>query len=148
MKDCSQEAVSLFEQGYNCAQAVFAAYAEELGISRELALRLSCSFGGGMGRMREVCGACSGMFLAAGMKNGTTEGKDQVGKQENYELVQHLAECFRKENGSIICRELLAGVSTANAGTAKPEERTETYYQKRPCKELVRMAAQIVANEL
>lgn len=148
MKDYGARAVELFEQGYNCAQAVFGAFADEVGIEKETALRLSCSFGGGMGRMREVCGACSGMFLVAGMVNGTTDGADREGKKENYDTVQRLANRFREANGSIICRELLAGVSVAHAGTTTPEERTGEYYKKRPCKELVRLAAEIVAEEL
>ncbi len=148
MVDRSEQAAALFEQGFNCAQAVFGAYAEDLGIDFDTAVKLSCSFGGGMGRMREVCGTCSGMFLVAGMLTGNTNGADREAKQANYEVVQRLANRFKEANGSIICRELLAEVSVANAGTAKPEERTKEYYQKRPCKELVRMAAKIVAEEL
>ncbi len=148
MRDYGTRAAELFEQGYNCAQAVFGAFAEDLGMERETALRVACSFGGGMGRMREVCGACSGMFLVAGMVNGTTDGADREGKKENYDTVQRLAGRFREENGSIICRELLAGVSVENAGTTTPEERTGEYYKKRPCKELVRLAAKIAAEEL
>ncbi len=142
------KAAELFSEGYNCAQAVFGAFTEKLGVEPELAMKLACSFGGGMGRMREVCGACSGMFLVAGMLTGTTDGADRDGKKANYDTVQRLAARFREANGSIICRELLAGVDVAHAETSTPEARTEAYYKKRPCKELVRMAAELVAEEL
>ena len=148
MVDRSEKAVALFEQGFNCAQAVFGAYAEDLGMDFDTAVKLSCSFGGGMGRMREVCGTCSGMFMVAGMLTGNADGANREAKQANYEVVQRLANRFKEANGSIICRELLEGVAVANKGTAQPEERTKEYYRKRPCKELVRMAAKIVAEEL
>ncbi len=148
MKNRSERAVELFEQGFNCAQSVFAAYAEDLGIDKETALKLSSSFGGGMGRMREVCGCCSGMFLVAGMLTGSAEEGNREAKQHNYEVVQMLAEKFREQNGSISCRELLSGVQTEGEGTAVPEKRTAEYYRKRPCKELVRMAAEIIAENL
>ena len=162
MGQYADKAVQLFQEGYNCSQAVFAAFADKYGIDRELALRLSASFGGGMGRMREVCGAVSGMLLTAGLETGAVEGSDREGKAANYKEVQALAEQFRKENGSIICRELLGlkpeGGKTSpvlEGGKASsvsedahmspiPEERTEQYYKKRPCLELVRCAAEIL----
>lgn len=148
MEDRSERAVALFEEGFNCAQAVFGAYADILGMDFETAVKLATSFGGGMGRMREVCGTCSGMFLVAGMLTGNANGADREAKKANYEVVQKLAARFREKNGSIICRELLAGVKIFEEGTANPEQRTTEYYRKRPCKELVRDAARIIAEEL
>ena len=85
-----EKAERLFKEGYNCSQSVFAAYCDLYGIEEEMALKLSASFGGGMGRMREVCGAVSGMFLIAGIETGATEGKDSEGKKHNYDTVQFL----------------------------------------------------------
>ena len=141
----SDKAVALFQQGYNCSQAVFGAFADIYGMDIETALKVSASFGGGMGRMREVCGSVSGMLLVAGMETGAVQGKDKEGKQRNYQVVQELAEEFRKENGSIICRELL-GLDKDAKIVSKPEERTEQYYKKRPCIELVRQAAEILES--
>lgn len=107
METRKEKAARLFKEGYNCSQAVFAAYADKYGIDEETALKLSASFGGGMGRMREVCGAVSGMFMIAGLETGATDGKDAAGKKANYDMVQKMAEVYRKENGSIICKELL-----------------------------------------
>ena len=102
------KAVELFKMGYNCSQSVLGAFADLYDLDMEQALRLSCSFGGGIGRMREVCGAASGMFMVAGLETGTTEGADAKGKKENYDVVQKLAEEFKKRSGgSMICRELL-----------------------------------------
>lgn len=140
--DHSKKAEELFKEGYNCAQAVFAAYSEELGIDIETALKLSSSFGGGMGRMREVCGAVSGMFMAAGLKYGYSDPKDKEAKANHYKLIQNLAHAFKERNGSIICRDLL-GLSKPE-GTPVPEERTADYYKKRPCAELVKDAAEIL----
>ncbi len=135
-------AKALFKEGYNCAQSVFAACADLYGIEDEaLALRLAASFGGGIGRMRQTCGAACGMFLLAGLENGSAMAGDHEGKMLNYALVQDLAAKFRQENGSIICAELL-GIAP-KAQDPKPAERTEEYYQKRPCVELVGDAVRI-----
>lgn len=144
--DYGKKAESLFKEGYNCAQAVVLAFSDSLGLDRKTALMLSSSFGGGMGRLREVCGAVSGMFMVAGLKNGYTDPADTAGKAEHYKLIQHLAEEFKKENGYIVCRSLL-GLS-AGADNPEPSKRTAEYYKKRPCGELVRMAAEITAKEL
>lgn len=141
-----EKAKALFCEGYNCAQAVFLAFAEEFGMDRETALRISSSFGGGMGRLREVCGAVSGMFMALGLAEGYTGPKDQEGKMAQYARIQNMAEEFRRENGSIICRELLG--LPDGADDPKPLPRTETYYKKRPCGELCGSAAAIIAREL
>lgn len=152
MESRKEKAVMLFKEGYNCSQSVFAAYSDIYGIDEKTALRLSSSFGAGIGRMREVCGTCSGMFLIAGLISGSTEGKDAAGKKKNYDMVQMLAEEFRKRNGSIICRELLGldkeEVSAAEFKETKPEARTSEYYKKRPCVELVRQAAEILESTI
>ena len=135
----------LFMQGYNCSQSVIAAWAEEIGLDMETALRLSSGFGGGMGRLREVCGAVSGAVMILSWKYGYTDGTDQAAKAEMYKLIQAFAARFKEENGfdSIVCRELL-GLQGASAPT--PEARTKEYYKKRPCKELVELSAGLVGE--
>ncbi len=140
-----KKAEELFCEGYNCAQAVFLTFAEDLGLEKETALRLSSSFGGGMGGLREVCGAVSGMFMAAGLAQGYTGKKVPEEKKEHYARIQRMAEEFSKENGSLICRELLG---LAKGDTPMPQERTREYYKKRPCGELCGCAAAIAAREL
>ena len=105
MKDYSQQAVENFENGYNCAQSVFLAYAQDYGINKEMALKLSSSFGGGMGRLREVCGAVTAMFAIAGLEKGYTSNNDDDAKAKHYELIQNLAEEFKKEYNTILCRD-------------------------------------------
>ena len=146
MKNHQERAAELFKEGYNCAQSVFAAYSEELGMDFETALKLSSSFGGGMGRMREVCGAVSGMFMVVGLKSGYSDPKDDAAKADHYKLIQELAQKFKEQNGSIICRNLL-GLSKPE-GSPVPEARTENYYKKRPCVELVKSAAKILDEYL
>ena len=142
-----ERAKELFRQGFNCSQAVFAACAGIYGIKDEaLALRLSASFGGGIGRMRQTCGAACGMFLLAGLQNGSAIPGDTEGKKRNYELVQHLAEKFKQENGSLMCSELLGIAPKPQEPT--PEARTEAYYQKRPCVEMVANAVRIYLENL
>lgn len=140
-------AKELFLQGYNCSQAVLGAFAEELALPLDVALKLSSSFGGGMGRLREVCGAVSGMFMVAGLKYGYNDVSDHKAKADHYALIQSLAKSFSDENGSIICRELL-GLSTKGADSPTPSERTQSYYKKRPCAELVAQAAGIIAQTI
>lgn len=136
------EAEELFRQGYNCCQAVFAAFCPETGLDKETAFLLASSFGGGMGRMREVCGAVTAMFMVAGLSHGYTDPNDSIAKAEHYKRIQELARRFQERNGSIICRELL-GLSGTERSPA-PEERTPGYYKKRPCAELVKSAAEIL----
>ena len=107
MEDRIQKAVELFKSGYNCSQSVVAAFADMYGFTQEQALRMGASFGGGIGRMRETCGAACGMFLVAGLETGATEATDREGKAANYAVVQELAAEFKKRNGSLICGELL-----------------------------------------
>ena len=142
----SEKAVENFKSGYNCAQAVFSAFAEEFGLDDELALRLSSSFGGGMGRLREVCGAVSSMFAIAGLKQGYTSNNDDDVKAKHYEFIQSLAEKFKTETGSIICRELLN--LDEGADSPVPSKRTPEYYAERPCEYFVKLAAEIIESEI
>lgn len=142
MEDRVEKAVALFKSGYNCAQAVVGAYADLYEFTPEQAYRMAASFGGGIGRMRETCGAACGLFLLAGLETGAVDGADKEGKAGNYALVQELAAEFRKRNGSINCSELL-GVKPATPIVSTPEERTEQYYIKRPCAKMVEEAARI-----
>ena len=139
-------AVALFKQGYNCSQSVVAAFADLYGFSEEQALRMAASFGGGIGRMRQTCGAACGMFLLAGLETGAVRGDDREGKAANYALVQERADEFRRRNGSLICAELL-GLKQPE-GSSQPEARTEQYYAKRPCVQMVEEAARIWAEYL
>ena len=135
-------AVDLFKQGFNYSQAVSASCADIYGITDEsLALRLAASFGGGMGRMRLVCGAASGMFMLAGLHNGSATPHDNTGKMENYAFVQQLAGDFKSRYGSLICAELLG--LAPKPQEPKPEERTQQYYEKRPCVEMIAEAVRI-----
>lgn len=131
----------LFLEGYNCSQSVLLAFAGELGLDKNTASAISSSFGGGMGRLREVCGAVSGMFMAAGLRFGGYAPDDREGKKVHYARIQELARRFEAENGSIICRELLGLEQKRDEPT--PEKRTGEYYKKRPCAELVACAAKI-----
>lgn len=142
MNSKSERAVELFKEGYNCSQAVLGAYCEEAGIDIKTALMLTSPFGGGIGRLREVCGAASAMFMIAGLKYGCVDPKDMKAKEEHYKLVQKLVEQFKEINGSIICRELLGLDIVHDKPT--PEKRTAGYYKKRPCVEIVRSAAEII----
>ena len=135
------KAVTYFKSGYNCSQSVVAAFADMYGYTEEQAFRMAASFGGGIGRMRQTCGAACGMFLLAGFENGATDAKDRDGKAANYALVQQLAGEFAKRNGSLICAELL-GLKQPE-GSFIPENRTDQYYQKRPCVKMVEEAARI-----
>lgn len=138
----AKKAMELFKEGYNCSQSVFLAFEDQYDIDRKTALKLSSSFGGGMGRLREVCGAVSGMFMVAGLLYGYDDAKDYEGKTKHYERIQLLAKEFEERNGSIVCRQLL-GLGEGKDSHI-PEKRTDAYYQKRPCAELVGMAAAIM----
>lgn len=135
-------AYALFKEGYNCSQAVFGAFCEELGVDFETAVKLASGFGGGIGRMREVCGTFTGMTMAASLIYGYSDPSALETKKELYEKIRALGDSFRADNGSIICRELL-GLQQAEK-TAVPELRTSEYYQKRPCAELCRYAADLL----
>ncbi len=142
----SDKAVELFKSGCNCAQAVATAFAPSFGFSKDDTMRLTCGLGGGLGRLRETCGAVSGMAIVAGMRYGNTEPKDPHARKVTYEVVQRMAAEFREQNDSIICRELLGLTAPDNNPT--PDPRTREYYARRPCANLVRCAAEIVEKHL
>ena len=131
-----------FLNGYNCAQAVFCAFCDVTGMDEREALRLSSSFGGGMGRLREVCGAVSGMFMAAGLLYGYDDLEDKSLKAAHYARIQELAARFSSQEKSLICRELLGLTETHSA--PEPSDRTQKYYQSRPCPRIVETAARIL----
>ncbi len=137
-----KKAMALFKEGYNCSQAVMLAFADKYDIEESAAVKLASSFGGGMGRMREVCGAVSGMFMVAGLLYGYDDPKAREEKADHYARIQELAAEFTKLNGSIVCRELLGLSQKKDEPT--PSERTDEYYKKRPCEQLVGIAAAIM----
>ena len=145
--DKSQIAENYFKSGANCAQAVLCAFAPECGLTESEAMRIASGFGGGMGRLREVCGAVSGMILAANILKGNSDPSDKAAKDAHYALIQELASEFKAENNSIICRELL-NLGGTSPDTPISEARTAEYYKKRPCAELVALAAGIAAKKL
>ena len=138
-------AYAWFLKGYNCSQSVVAAFAPQLGLTEEMALRLSAGFGAGIGRMREGCGAFCGVVTVLSMVYA--DPADPKDKSRMYALVQEAAEQYRTRNGgSIICRELLAKAGAAPAGGTAAEDRTADYYKKRPCPELCRICADLCAE--
>lgn len=142
MNNHTEKACQLFAEGRNCSQAVFAAFSDITGIDEELSLRLSSSFGGGMGRMREVCGAVSGMFMVAGVLYGYTSADNDKEKAEHYRRIQQLAKDFKAVYGTINCGELLKDLSVNKSPV--PEKRTEEYYKARPCIRFVETASEIL----
>lgn len=142
MKDYAAHAAELFESGYNCAQAVAVAFCDVTGLEPKAAAAMASSFGGGMGRMREVCGAVSGMLLVAGILYGyDTPGDDKI-KAIHYRRVQEMAAQFRQEAGSIICREILKNPPS----DPSPTPRSEEFYQMRPCTRMVYLASEILSK--
>lgn len=135
-----------FLDGYNCAQCMVLAFEDMLTIDVDTALKIASPFGGGMGRLREVCGSVSGMFMVLGYIKGYSEPGDYDGKKELYEHVQELARRYEDANGSIICRELLG--LNVKRDEATPEKRTDEYYKKRPCAEKIGSAAEILETYL
>lgn len=144
MSKRKEKARELFLAGYNCAQSVAAAYADAFGIEPETMLRMSSSFGAGIGRMRKTCGAVCGMFIIAGLKTGSVTAGDQEGKRKNYETVRAMADAFREKNHSITCQTLL-GLRQAEK-SARPSDRTEEYYKTRPCLKMVEDACAILED--
>ena len=138
--DHSLLAAELFLKGYNCAQAMLVAYCDVTGLEESFSAKLASSFGGGMGRMREVCGAVSGMLMVAGLLYGYETPGDDVSKKAHYALVQELAGKFRAEAGSIVCREILKDPPS----DPNPTPRTAEFYQKRPCTRMLILAAQVL----
>ena len=142
----AEKAATIFEEGYNCAQAVVLSFADDLGMDEDMLARLASSFGGGMGRLREVCGAVSGMFLVYGMMKGYSRPEDMEEKTEQYKIIQEMAAEFEKYHGSIICREILKRPKGKDSHI--PEERSKEYYDFRPCASCVSDAAKILENFL
>lgn len=138
--DHSIYAAELFMKGYNCAQAVAVAFCDVTGLDETMTAKIASSFGGGLGRLREVCGAVSGMAAVAGVLYGYADPDDEDAKAEHYKLVQSLAEKFREQAGSIICRDILKNPPS----DPNPTPRTEEYYKQRPCARMVFLAAQIL----
>ena len=138
--DHEKLAAELFVRGYNCAQAIMVAFCDVTGLDEKTACRFSASFGGGMGRMREVCGAVSGMLMVVGYLYGYDTPGDDAVKKEHYALVQELAGKFREQMGSIVCRELLKNPPS----DPNPTERTPEFYKTRPCARMVALAARIL----
>jgi C_GCAxxG_C_C family probable redox protein len=132
----------LFRAGYNCSQAVLLAFSDVTGLDEKTAVTLSSSFGGGMGRLREVCGAVSGAFMVAGILRGYSDPTDHEAKKEHYALIQRIAQEFKKNNGSYICRELLE--LPTGPSDPEPEKRTEAYYHRRSCEDYVGIAARVM----
>lgn len=149
-----EKAGRLFKEGgYNCCQAVVLAYCDVFGLDEKTAASIASGFGGGMGRMREVCGAVSGMTFLSGLMSPADDPSVKTSRTANYALVQEMAEEFRKINGSIVCRELLGLVPMGSGAVAakespEPSDRTAEYYKKRPCEEMVRIAARIVGERI
>lgn len=136
----------LFLSGYNCAQSIVLAYRDFTGLNLKTAATVSAPFGGGMGRLREVCGTVSGMSMITGFLFPNDNPEDRGAKTRNYTAVQELAERFRTENGSIVCRELLGLARRKDPPT--PSERTAEYYKRRPCVDYVGIAARIVGEKI
>lgn len=149
LEDRIQRSVELFMQGYGCCQSVVAAFADIYGLDETMAKRIAAGFGGGVGRMRMMCGAVSALVILVGLDCGQTEGNDREGKAACYKVVQQLLAKFKERNGSVVCAELL-GLSgcPAVATTHVPDERNEEYYRKRPCARKVESAARVFAEYL
>lgn len=143
-----QRAVELFMSGYGCCQSVVGAFADLYGFTEEQALLVGAGFGGGVGRMRMMCGAVSGIVVLAGMSDGQTDGADREGKAHCYKVVQDLLARSKEENGSLICAELLGIKGAVPLGNFVPDERNAEYYKKRPCGAKVESAARIFAEYL
>lgn len=141
-----EKAMQSFLDGYNCSQCMMLAFEDLLTIDIDTALKIASPFGGGMGRLREVCGSVSGMFMVLGFLKGYSTPGDYEGKKELYEHIQELARRYEEANGSIICRDLL-GLSVQRE-EATPEQRTPDYYKKRPCAEKIGSAAEILDSYL
>lgn len=149
LEDRIQKAVELFMEGYGCSQSVVAAFSDLYGLDKMMAVRVAAGFGGGVGRMRMMCGAVSGIVTLVGLDCGQTEATDKEGKAACYKVVQELLARFRERNGSIICAELL-GMSGCKVvtDTNVPDERNAEYYKKRPCARKVESAARVFAEYL
>ena len=138
-----EKAREIFCQGYNCSQAVVAAFSDVTGLDFETSLKVSSSFGAGMGKMRSVCGAVTGMYIVAGLLWGPTEG-DNASKEKHYTLIQQITQRFKDTYNTVVCAELLQNLKTDTS--PKPDARTEEYYKVRPCARFVEQACDIIDN--
>lgn len=148
MKDYAKIAFDNFKKGYNCAQAVACAFAEELGMEESTVAKLVSSFGGGLGKLREVCGAVSGAAFVLGALKGYSDPAADAEKTAHYARIQDFAARFKAEHDTIICRELLKGIALKKENTPEPEKRSDEYYSVRPCVRFVESAARIVGEML
>ena len=144
IKERAEKAKAFFQDGYNCSQSVFMAYADLFDLDVELASKFASSFGGGMGRLREVCGACTGMFMVAGLLKGYADTDDKEAKDNHYKLIQELANEFKAVYGTYNCNELLGNIGK---GTYVSSPRTAEYYKTRPCVNFVVTAAEILEKK-
>ena len=143
-----EQAQEFFRKGYNCSQSVFATFCQDFGINLETGLKLSSSFGGGMGGLRQVCGAVTAMFMIAGLKYGYIDSQDINLKNQHYKLIQNLAKQFSDKFGSIICKELLLSNANIKKDVSMPEQRTDVYYKVRPCEKFVVYATELTEKML
>ena len=148
MKDYAVIAHENFKKGYNCAQAVACTFCKEMKLDEATVARMVSSFGGGMGKMREVCGAVSGALFVLGALKGYSDPEATTEKTGHYALVQEFAKRFKAEHETIICRELLKNLALKKENTPEPESRTEEYYRVRPCVRFVETAAKVTADLL
>lgn len=138
----------LFLEGYNCAQALFCAFSDITGYDIPTSARIASSFGGGLGRMRETCGAVSAAALVLGIAKGYSDPADREAKKRHYALVREFADAFREKHGSIRCADLLSAAGLAVTVGGDPEIRTASFYERRPCPGLIRDAAAILEKML
>ena len=143
-----EQAQEFFRKGYNCSQSVFATFCQDFGINLETGLKLSSSCGGGMGGLRQVCGAVTAMFMIAGLKYGYIDSQDINLKNQHYKLIQNLAKQFSDKFGSIICKELLLSNANIKKDVSMPEQRTDVYYKVRPCEKFVVYATELTEKML
>ena len=144
-----QRAVDNFMAGYGCCQSVVAAFADLYGLDDVMAKRIAAGFGGGVGRLRMMCGAVSGIVMLVGLDCGQTEGSDREGKSACYKVVQDLLARSKAENGSLICAEILGLEGYQKAQNSYvASARTAEYYKTRPCAAKVESAARIFARYL
>lgn len=148
MEKHAEIANRLFREGYNCAQAVFCAFTDVTGYDLAASARMSSSFGGGLGRLRETCGTVSAAALVLGIAKGYDDPADYEAKKKHYALIREFAERFRAQSGSVSCRELLEGAGLAPVSGGDPEPRSEEFYRKRPCPRLAALAADILDEML
>lgn len=144
--DRVKQAVLNFESGFNCSQSVFLAYSDVFELELDMARKMSVSFGGGVGRMREICGTVSAMAMLAGFKYPVLDVNDQEARTKNYATVQKMAELFKEKHETIICKKLLGPVAAED--TPAPTERTPEYYAKRPCSKFIADSARIAGRML